>query len=281
MQVPNAQTFNEFDIDKFMEDNEKNLIYSEKTFEDSDDDTYVARDIKHIIQKKFSSKFLREMGFPATSVTINALKFYATGIGAISNVYVFQTRTSIQPAKWYTNISEPLPPRIPFTPKYTVDSLKTKETQGQILFTKFLFSNGVKNLSQQYNIAPDILKNVIYKRTDKLTNQRVFKNFPTLQFIKTFSKVINPDYWYIFPEELEENTIISSIDFDEQIKELLENKLIQMIGRFKDKSESESKQLILKIHENKLIEKNFQKSIDTINFNLKNMVKQLYDLLED
>ena len=84
----------------------------------------------------------------------------------------------MQPSRWYYRINEKLPKRINFTPQFDVVGRVTLPTNMQ-------------------------LKNIIYKRKHPDTMEEWFKTLPPQDFIIKLRNDINPDYWYIFPEELE------------------------------------------------------------------------------
>lgn len=189
-----------FDVNSFI--NEKKKEYPFKEF--SDTDTYALRDLKIAIQNRLFWSFIETIGIPKEWKNKLYVYYYLNGRRKfISNQSIFLCREKMQPSRWYYRINEKLPKRINFTPKFDVSRLVCKESAGHQKLKKMLEHYNMQTFADEYNINLYQLKNIIYKRKHPDTMEEWFKTLPPQDFIIKLRNDINPDYWYIFPEELE------------------------------------------------------------------------------
>lgn len=190
------------DIHKFIEQKEaeKRFAFKEK----KDDDTYALRDLKLAGEKKLLWQYIVALGIPDNKDSKNAIYYYYNGkYKSLSNPHIFMCRERMQPSRWYYKISEKLPKPVIFTPKLGVEELMYKESVGHIKFRELQMQYTVQGLADKYDLNFYQIKNILYRRKNPLTGRECFKILPPAAVIIKLRDVINPDYWYVFPEEIE------------------------------------------------------------------------------
>ena len=185
--IKNKEAANRFDYRKF-----------------SDDDTYALRDLKIAAEKKLLWAYIVALGIPDNAESKNSVYYYYNGkFKSIANPHVFRCREKMQPSRWYYKVGEKLPEPVIFTPKYSVEDLMYKESIGHVKFRELQKQYTVQGLADKYDLNFNQIKNVLYRRMNPLTGRECFKILPQYTFIIKLRDVINPDLWYIFPEEME------------------------------------------------------------------------------
>lgn len=193
----------EFNIDNYIKtQNElKNTSINYKEF--SENDSYVIRDFKKAIQNRLLWKYLIQIGVPDTQNDKNRVFSYFSGrFKKITNRYVFLCREKVQPSKWYYKVGEELPPRINFTPKHSVEDLRHIPTAGIQKFLQLQKEYSLRYLCKIYNLNELQMKNIIYAKFNPETQNKFFRALPPYTVIIPLREVINPDLWFIFPDEL-------------------------------------------------------------------------------
>lgn len=165
-------------------------------------DTYQMVELKTALNSRKLRPYLKRIGIPESGTAMDSLNSYILGKRPLISSYVFMTRTAVQPAKWYFVVNEPLPEQINFTPKFTENLLREKETLGHEKLKTLIKLYSTQTIAEKYGFTCDALKNVLYKRKEAETGKMVFKTVPSPEIISAFRHVINPDFWFIFPEEL-------------------------------------------------------------------------------
>lgn len=190
-------------ISNDLKEYEKKYVFKEF----SKDDTYACRELKTALQKKIFWKYLDLIGIPNELNTRNCFYYYIYHNDKIDhfvrNKYVFLCRKKVQPSKWYYKVTEPLPEKIKFTPKFDVSVLRYKESLGHIKLNELKETYSLRGLVNTFSLDLNQAKNVIFKRWNPLLQKQCFRALPTESFIIKMRNVINPDLWYIFPEEVE------------------------------------------------------------------------------
>ena len=190
-------------IEEFVKEEKKRKPYKEF----SDNDTYALRDFKIALQNKVFWRYIVQLGIPDGKdggKEKYQVFYYVNGKNqSINNIYVFMCREKLQPSKWYYKITEKLPPKINFTPKYTFKELMEKETVGHLMLQKLQEQYTMEGLVDKYNLKFYQMKNIRYKRKSITTGKMVFKTLPPASVMMALKDEINPDYWFIFPEEIE------------------------------------------------------------------------------
>lgn len=175
----------------------------------SEDDTYACRELKTALQKKIFWKYLNFIGIPNRENERHQVYHYIYRIDranhSLRNQYVFYSREKLQPSKWYYKVTEPLPERIKFTPKFDVSVLRYKESLGHIKLNelKETYSYSLTGLARAFSLDVNQVKNVLFKKWNPLLKKQCFRALPSENFIIQMRDIINPDLWYIFPEEVE------------------------------------------------------------------------------
>ena len=189
----------ELDIDTYIQ------THREKHKQFSDDDTYAKRELKKAAQNRMFMKYVCELGIPPDKISCkNAIYYYLTGLNeSVKNINIFMCREKMQPSKWYYKINEPLPKQIAFTPKHSVNDLMYIESVGHIKLKELQDLYTMSVLCEKYDLTLYQMKNIRYRRFNPLTNKRCFKILPGMTVITKLRELINPDYWFIFPDELE------------------------------------------------------------------------------
>jgi hypothetical protein len=160
-----------------------------------------------------------------TYEVINTFKLAKTDIGPLYRIAVnkirpyysmiFNMRVFIPPAAWYFKENEQMPVRIPITPLYggyTVimrDKIKKDMTTGlqhlealrrERKLTEFCIVHELK-----YSAIADC---IIPRRGGGGTT--AYHRRPGFAVIEKLKRIIHPDYWYIFPEELIKTAVIKT-----------------------------------------------------------------------
>ncbi len=194
----------ELDVNSFIDlcMQSKSNRYTSKEF--SDDDTYVLRAFKTAAQKKLFWRYICELGVPNTTLAKRAVFYYLNrDYKFVSNPYIFMCREKMQPSKWYYKINEPLPPPVNFMPKHKVEDLMYFESIGHIKLEELQRRISMPEICKRYDLSLYQMKNIRYRRLNPITNLKCFKILPPSSVVIKLREVINPDYWYIFPDELE------------------------------------------------------------------------------
>lgn len=188
------------DIEKFIESEKKELPF--KNF--SDDDTHAKRELKTVLQNKLLWRFIEKLGFARDSNDKYTIYYYTNGkTQNISNSIVFKCREAMQPSKWFVNVKESLPERIIFTPRFGVNELYVKESVGHVMLKRLQEEYTMPGLIEKYDLNLYQMKNIRYRRINSVTGLECFKILPPASVIVKLKDVINPDYWFIFPEEIQ------------------------------------------------------------------------------
>ncbi len=190
----------EINIDEFLSTHHSTL----KDFKSfADEDSYAIRDLKKASQKNLLWAYLDNIGMTDKRMKLYIYNYLSGKNKTIYNINVFNCRECVQPARWYYRVDEKLPERIEFTPKFPVEELQYKDTEGHLKFYELREQLTNQGISEKYGIDYFQLKNITSKRLNPLTNRYCYKILPQQSLIIKLREVINPDYWYIFPEELE------------------------------------------------------------------------------
>lgn len=143
------------------------------------------------------------LGVPDRRESRLAIFYYLNGkLKFVSNPHIFYCREKMQPSKWYYRVDEKLPERIEFKTKYSVNELMYKESAGHIKFNKMCEEYSIQGVADRFGLSINQIKNTKYKRMNPMTKKECFKSLPSLSIVLKLRDVINPDLWYIFPEEL-------------------------------------------------------------------------------
>ena len=169
----------------------------------SDEDTYAIHDLKTAAQKSLLWKFMVSLGIPNEQVAKQKLYYYFNGrCLSLPNTSVFYCRGKMQPAKWYYKINETLPEKIEFNPKHDISEMLSLESLGHQKLFKMVKDMSIPRFAEYYDVSIFTLKNMLYKRMNKLTGTMCFKALPNESFILKMRDEINPDIWYIYPDEV-------------------------------------------------------------------------------
>lgn len=190
----------ELNINEFVKTQKPHFDY--KDF--SDDDTYALRDLKTAAQNKLFWNYIENLGIPNDGKSKYILFYYFNGKNkSFSNLSVFYCREKMQPSKWYYKNSEKLPERVKFVPKHPIEDLPWRETMGIKKLVELQKTYTLQGLCNQYDLNYLQMKNILYKRKNLLTGKDCYKILPPERVITKLRDVINPDYWYIFTDEIE------------------------------------------------------------------------------
>lgn len=188
----------ELDIDEYVQ------LHRDQHKQFSDDDTYAIRMLKKAAQNQLFMKYICELGITDSISDKLSIFYYLTGrYKSVRNIHIFMCREKMQPAKWYYKINEPLPKQIKFTPKHSVKDLMYIESVGHIKFKELLDLYTMPVLCEKYDLNLSQMKNIRYKRIHPYTKRECFKTLPGMPVVTKLRELINPDYWFIFPDELE------------------------------------------------------------------------------
>lgn len=191
----------DFDINKLAAENKKEYL------EFSENDTHAMHELKVAARNRVFWKFISALGtdgFDADYVKQNSFKYLQGLSRDMQNQYIFMWREKIQPSKWYYKYSEPLPEKIDFTPKFPPAMLIEKESVGHIKLKELQKRYELKGIVSMFGVDYNQLRNIIYKRTNPRTGKAYYKTLPQTNIIISLRNVIQPDLWYIFPEEMKQ-----------------------------------------------------------------------------
>lgn len=172
-------------------------------WEFSDNDTYAIRDLKTAAKNGLLWKYMVSLGIPDEQSSKQNFYYYYNGrTKVLPNTSVFYCREKLRPSKWYYKVGEELPPPLDFTPKHSVKDLPYLDSLGHQKLYELIKQTTLPLFAEQYGFSVYSVKNVIYKRQHQITGKMCFKSLPQEQFIIRLRDVINPDLWYIFPDEV-------------------------------------------------------------------------------
>lgn len=190
----------ELNIDNFIKEQESIKVNYARN---SDNDTYALHDLKTAAQNKLLWKYMISLGIPDEKIAKQNLYYYYNGrCTSLSNMTVFHCREKLQPSKWYYKKDEQLPEKIEFIPKHNVKELLYTESLGHLKLFEMVKELSIPIFAEKYDTSINLLKNMIYKRQNKLNEKMCFKSLPNEKFIIKMRDIINPDLWYIFPDEI-------------------------------------------------------------------------------
>lgn len=170
----------------------------------SDEDTHAIREFKTAISNRLYLKYTSALGLTSQE-SRNIFNYVEKNTTILHGSYVFAIREKMQPAKWYYKIDEKLPQKISFTPnkKYTLETFLESDTIGIKMLMDLKKKKGIlQDLCNLYNLNYNQIKNIFYLIADPVTGVRRHKIFPQEKVILSLRDVINPDYWFIFPDEI-------------------------------------------------------------------------------
>lgn len=190
----------DLDINKFIEENAEAYEFKEIT----DTDTHVIHDMKLAAKRQLLWPYIKEMGIPAETNMMSAVYYFYSGrYKKIDRKYIYMCRNRVQPSKWFYNHKESLPARIGFSEKYTCDRLLTEYTVGHLLLLDHVRELTFPGFAEKYGFRVTTLKNMVYKRFNEVFGKEIIRIQPPDEIIMGLKDVINPDWWFIFPEEAE------------------------------------------------------------------------------
>lgn len=226
-----------FDVDKFIENNKKDTQTRDREIISlSLADSRGAEAIIKIVNARLLSTFVKKA---FKSDDNNLFRLYFSDVFYkrsdekrtsrylnFSNKVIFNFRELIEPVNWFFSSKEkmPKPIKVNYNKNRTEESLFFEKTVGKILFEKLLKEyNNYLEFSKIYEIPVSQIKNMIYTYPVEVNGRKVprFKTFVTKSVIMKLRKQIHPDFWYIFPEELPEdspiyNSYFASFQYEEQ-----------------------------------------------------------------
>ena len=187
-------------IDTFINEakNQKLLLH--------DTDTLMMQDLKKASAAKVLTKYCEALGFKKDDYILTVFIRYINGyMDSVNNIHIFRCREQIQPSRWYYQVNEKdiMPEPVKYTPKFDAEEILNKDSQGHVILRKLIRNTGIEPFAEKYGIDSYKLKNTLYRRKRVTDGKQVFKALPSYHFIRALREVINPDLWYIFPEELE------------------------------------------------------------------------------
>lgn len=137
---------------------------------------------------------------------------------SFSNKIVFLFREIFEPISWFYEPNEvlPEPKKININKERTQDDLFREKTVGKILFEKLAKSYPTYQVfSDEYKIPYFNVKNMLQKSKFEYKGKTEirYKTFATKSVIKLLREEIHPDYWFMFPEELQKEDPVYKIVF--------------------------------------------------------------------
>ncbi len=176
--------------------------------------SHAVRYFKNLVKERtFASKTSEyELSDPQQKLLYNVTRgnFRATyGI-------IFALRRFISPSQWIYREDEELPEPVKFNPlveekypHYDFDSrneLAKESTLGNIFFDILKERRAMTKFCASHNCEKLEAANFVYMKHHKNGELRYLAR-PTLPFIKKFRTEVHPDWWFIYPDEVSEETV--------------------------------------------------------------------------
>lgn len=172
----------------------------------SDEDTYALRIFKERMVQKTMFKYAEHVGGTVSFATrvydlIRSESHDRPRFG-LSFAHMFMARERMRPALWFFKVGERLPEEVRFKASRGAESVYKVHTCGHLLVRKMAEEGGGwKAAAESRGLIPNKLKNVFFKRrTARGTVE--FRCMPSASLILALKDEVNPDYWFVFPDEL-------------------------------------------------------------------------------
>lgn len=162
--------------------------------------TYAIQDLETLYEMGNFNKFARDNGIDESSVKL--LGQVKLGRQDIYTHQIFLLRRVIRPSRWFFMPGEELPAEVPYTPLHGDGDMFTHESLGIRELKKICFRNTVAGTLRHFDIEMWQYKNIMYKRKNK-QGKKVYRSLPSTHIIRKTRTEINPDLWFIFPDEAE------------------------------------------------------------------------------
>lgn len=169
-------------------------------------DTYMVREIKTARNAGSITAYAENLGFRFGSgeqQRIRKLPHETDPTKIAPNTLIFKLRTVRRPAMWYTTVTETLPEKIEFEDKNDVSMLMIKDSVGHAMLRQIIDEEGVSGVIENYGFqSRHEIDNILYKRKRQRDGRPIFRILPSYVFIRKLKERINPEYWYVFPDEI-------------------------------------------------------------------------------
>jgi len=201
------------DIDKFIEENKKYVYKARKTkgstiaLEKAASPACLS--LVKLINESLITQFIRhyqlvteDVGSYWRNTLSNPFRQNIPGEIPVRHRIVFDFRRVIQPAKWYASLenNEQFPViKYYINPQRTYKDLFIEKTIGKLLLENMIKKTQREKVIKTYSLNQRGISLAFKKTSDE--NSPYCSFIPKSAIIK-LKEVINPDYWYIFPEEL-------------------------------------------------------------------------------
>ena len=119
----------------------------------------------------------------------------------LTEAFIDNIQHNYLPSKWYIRYGEKLPDRIEFKPKHKLQYLYNNDSLGHKELKKLTEQYTIEGVANLCDLKVMSIKNVLYRTIDKITGKEHFKTFPQQSMIIKMKDEINPDSWFIFPDE--------------------------------------------------------------------------------
>jgi hypothetical protein len=168
--------------------------------------SYAQRELITLIEnREYTGAMRKKYGVSDSWIS----SIYRAAVGKVKATYgmIYLLREQIEPVRWYYDENEGLPEKVEFRPKYRgydlemMNNFKNKATAAQRWFEEAGKKRIIHEICEENNISYSRLKNSIYPKRVH-SEVAVYRQRPGYGIIKALRGVINPDYWYIFPDEL-------------------------------------------------------------------------------
>lgn len=188
------------------------------------DDTIMEREFKKLINKTCLKKYLNYIGLNVSSETYCHIYKYIESRINISNVMIYQFREKIRPAEWYTLAEgESLPPEVKFTPSSVISDFLSRYSIGHLKLREIIAEHTISGTAKMYDISRTKIEGILYRRRHQTTGEMIFRALPSFEIITKLKGAINPDLWYVLPEEsggegIKEEKSVTARDVEKEIQ---------------------------------------------------------------
>lgn len=184
--------------------------------------SYAIRFFRNLLKTREFSAKTKEFGI--SDISSQFLNLVVNGKMRPTYGIIFKLRRFIAPSMWYYKETEDLPKPIPFTSHYeeefdeynleSMNELAQRKTLGHIYFDILKEYRVMARFCALHNSSISEAANFVTMRHHKNGSLR-YSARPTIVFVSKFREELNPDFWYIFPDEVSPE-ILSRLKSDAQ-----------------------------------------------------------------
>lgn len=175
----------------------------------------------HFFQEKKKGKqtslFFKDLGISMDQMNFIYKIINGTMLPTYTIIYLM--RDTVRPAWWFYNEGDILPKEIEYkkTPirykgKSTMSKNMETPTLGHIYMEQLKLAKCCNKFCLDHNISYCERGNYFTMRTDSRTGKKKYPSKPSFSIIDRLKDVINPDWFFIYPKEVEKSVVKEVLD---------------------------------------------------------------------